>query len=218
MNCPNIEEIIRFASQSPTESDVNLAAHIKNCENCQEKFIFATDIVHCEYDITEADIADANAVLEKKVKLSILSEIVTFLDDNLKKMPMISLSSIKIPHLQRASVTTFASSGKTKLHAGKNLPQITFGSVESLASIHYWHAELLLPMILHEASYIQIGVVDKDKKAIDDAVLTIGGVSIKISQGRGSLSFRDFKKSTDGREIILKFSDGYKSLGVIELQ
>ena len=34
MNCPNIEEIIRFASQTPVKSDANLAAHIYNCSAC----------------------------------------------------------------------------------------------------------------------------------------------------------------------------------------
>ena len=219
MNCPDIEKIISFSMQTPQASEAELAAHIYQCKQCQEKFSLALDVVKCDYEITSADIDYANSLTIKRTDIAaVLSDIVNFISDKLKDIPMLSLSTIRLPHLQTSAITSFASGGKTKIHTAKKLPEIVFSSIESKLSSYYWRACFQLPQILHESSLIQIFVVDGNNSDIKEALLTIGGVTIKICNGKAQLNFKDFRKSTEGSEIELKFPDGNISPGVIELQ
>ena len=218
MKCPDLEEIIRFASTIPTEADADLAAHIATCKTCQKDLVLAIDVITCNNGVTDADIVHANSIITRRNSFAVLSDIVNFISENLNKMPLLSLASLKIPHLHPTVLFAFASGGKTKIHTQKKSPEIPFVSTESRCSLHYWKASLQLPLVLHQSSSIQVKVSDASDRCIAHAVLTLGGISMQICNGKAELSVDDFKKSAMGHEIVLKFPDNYISHGVIALQ
>ena len=219
MKCPELESIILFAMQPPAEKDAELAAHVYSCGECREKFILAMDAVHCEYEITSEDLDYASGLrLKKSHETGILADIVKFLSGELEKQPMLTLSSLQIPHLQEPCLRTFASSGKRRLHREKPLPEIPFFSVNSRLSQYYWSAVFQLPLLLHKASNIQVRVRDGKELPIAQGVLNLGGVLIKVQNGEADLSLDDFKKSAGNGEISFEFPDKYISPGVIGLQ
>ena len=217
MNCPSIEEIIRFASQTPVKSDANLAAHIYNCSACLKLLSIAIEVKECNYQPAKLDLLQANNIVATNFsKQDILKEIIEWFIKKLSIFSTLTLLSEEIPHVNSRKITTFANSASNHVKPLVQ-PKVCFSSNVSCLPQYYWKAILRFPAIMTKTCNLEIFVYDANNLPLSNGILIFRGVSLNINAGKASISVQDFQKSIKGEGISVTFVDGHISAGDIRL-
>lgn len=217
MNCPNIEEIICFASLPPTESEAKLAAHIYTCHTCLNALSMAIEVKECNYQPTKLDLLQANNIVATNFsKQDVLKEIIEWFIKRLSIFPTLILLSEKIPYVNSRRTTTFASAARDHVKPFVQ-PEVCFSSNAPCSPQYYWKAILRFPAIMTTTSNLEIFVCDVNNLPLSDGILIFRGVSLNINAGKAIISVQDFQESIKGEGISVTFADGHISPGDIRL-
>ena len=159
MNCPNIEEIIRFASQPPTESEAKLAAHIYTCHTCLNALSMAIEVKECNYQPTKLDLLQANNIVATNFsKRDVLKEIIEWFIKRLSIFPTLTLLSEKIPYVNSRRTTTFASAARDHVKPFVQ-PEVCFSSNAPCSPQDYWLSSLLQGSAIWLSNNIEVNKV-----------------------------------------------------------
>lgn len=218
MNCPDIEEIIRFASVTPTESDAELAAHICNCNDCCENLHTALEAGSCDYQPTKIELMQVHNIVSARLKKQDkLQEIIKWISEKLSSCAVISLTSGAVPFGNAGQKIAFAGP-QNKTAANVSAPEVCFSSDVSQASPYYWKAMLRFPAVMTNSSTLDFFVYTANNSPLPSGVLCFRGIYLPVHDGHTVISVEDFKKSISGQGISISFPDKYISHGDIRLQ